>query len=120
MDFNIAKGTTSKRIPVLLQDAASGSGEGLTGLVYNSSGLACAYWREDDGNTGGTAVTLATATLGTWASGGFKEKDSSLLKGEYEFGIPDAALATGANWVIVMFVGGPLGLVPRTIVIDLT
>jgi hypothetical protein len=120
MDFNITKGTTSKRLPVLLQDSASGSGAGLTGLVFNTSGLACTYWREDAGNAGGVAVTLATATLGTWATGGFVEKDSTLLPGEYEFSIPDAALATGADWVIVMFTGGTIGVVPRTIVIQLT
>lgn len=119
MDFSFAKATTSKRIPVLIQDAASGSGEGLAGLLFNSSGLIATYWREDAGNVAGTAITLATATLGTWTSGGFKEKDSSLLKGEYEFGIPDAALATGADWVIIVFAGAA-GMVPRTVVIQLT
>lgn len=119
MDLNITKGTTSKRISVFLQDAAAGDGSGLTGLVFNTSGLTWTYWREDAGNVGGTAVTLATATRGTWTSGGFKEKDSSLLPGMYELGIPDAALASGADWVVMMLIGAD-GLVPKIILIQLT
>lgn len=119
MELNITKGTTSKRIPVFLQDAAAGDGSGLTGLVFNTSGLIWTYWREDQGNAGGTAVTIVTATRGTFASGGFVEKDSSLLPGMYEIGIPDAALASGADWVVMMLTGAD-GLVPRVILIELT
>src|SRR5580704_12154869 len=119
MEYTIQAGTTSKRIPVLIQDAAAGDGSGKTGLVFNSSGLIAYYWRESDGNAGATQIVLATAALGTFTSGGFKEKDSTNQPGMYELGIPDAALATGAGWVIIML-SGAAGMVPRTVVIQLT
>lgn len=119
MDFTFPVGSTSIRIPVFIQNSAAGDGSGLTGLVFNTSGLACYYWRGDAGNTGGTAVTLATATLGTFTSSGFVEKDATNLPGEYEFGIPNAVLAAGAQFAIIMFTGNTIGVVNRIIVIQL-
>lgn len=118
-DFEMTAGATSRRIPVWLADSSSTTGGGLTGLVFNAAGLTCYYWREDEGNVGGTAVTLATATRGTYASGGFVEKDATNLPGLYEFGVPNAALAAGAKWVKVMFKGAT-NLAPREVTIRLT
>jgi len=120
MELNIPAGTTSKRIAVFIQDSAAGDGSGKTGLVFNTSGLACYYWREDEGNANATAVTLATATRGSFTSSGFKEKDATNQPGMYEFGIPDAALAAGAGWVAIMFTGSTPGIVPRIVMIQLT
>lgn len=103
--LSIPENSTSQRVPVFIRDSLSPNGAGLTGLVFNSSGLIWTYWREDAGNVAGTAVTLATATLGTFTSGGFVEKDSSLLPGWYELGIPNAALASGAKWVRLQLTG---------------
>ena len=105
--FRMKKGATSKRIPVFVQDStlAATTGAGLAGLVYNSAGLTCYYWREDEGNAGATAVTLATATRGTFTSSGFIEKDATNQPGMYEFGVPNAAIASGAEWVEFLFKG---------------
>lgn len=97
--------TTSKRIAVFIQDSSKADGSGLAGLVFNSSGLSCYYWRENEGNAAATAVTLATATRGTWTSSGFIEKDATNMPGWYEFGVPNAAVATGAKWVEIAFRG---------------
>ena len=105
MKLEIKKGTTSKRIALFIQNSSVTTGAGLTGLLFNSAGLTWYYWRENEGNVGGTAVTLATATRGTFASGGFIEKDATNLPGFYEIGIPDAALATGADWVVMQLKG---------------
>lgn len=118
MEFEIQVGTTSKRLPVFIPDAVATDGSGKTGLTSATSGLIAYYWREDAGNAGGTSVTLASATLGTFTSGGFIEKDATHLPGWYEFGIPDAALASGAGWVILEFSGAP-GMVPRQYQIQL-
>ena len=99
----LRKGTTSKSVYVFVQDIRSGANAGLTGLAYNTSGLNGYYLRE--GGTSATSITLATSTLGTWTSGAFKEVDATNLPGVYEVGIPDAALATGANHVVVMYKG---------------
>lgn len=119
MKLEIPKGTTSKRITIKVQDSTSTIGAGLTGLTNSSSGLVWAYRREDAGNAGGTSVTLASATLGTFTSGGFKETDSTKHPGHYEIGVPDAVLATGASWA-VMTLKGVTSMVPVDIEIQLT
>lgn len=106
MFLNIKKGTTSKRIVVLIQDKTSTTGAGQTGLAFNTSGLVWYYWREDTGNNGGTSVTLATATRGTFTSGGFKEIDATNLPGLYELGVPDAVLAAGSEWAVMNLQSG--------------
>ena len=114
----IKKGTTSKRMAIFIADSSSTTGAGLTGLAYNSGSLTWYYWREDTGNSGGVSVTLATATRGTFTSGGFKEIDATNLPGWYEIGIPDAVLASGAYWAI-MELKGATNMAPVLIEIQL-
>lgn len=87
------RGTTSLIILLRAYDTASTSGAGKTGLAYDTATLAASYFR----NKAATAVdiTLATMTLGTWVSGGFKEVDAVRLPGLYALCLPDAALAVG-------------------------
>lgn len=99
----VGKGTTSKLIDVFILDSSKTDGSGLTGLVFNSAGLTAYYYREGAGSA--VSITLATMTVGTWATGGFKEIDSVNLPGFYQLGIPDLALATGANAVSIMLKG---------------
>lgn len=119
MKFLIPKGTTSKRVPIFVRDASKTDGSGLAGLVFNSTGLKMYYWREDEGNAGGTAVTLATATRGSFTSSGFIEKDATNLPGEYELGLPNAMLASGAGWVNAQLYGAA-NMVPVPLEIELT
>lgn len=118
-DYEILGGATSQRISIWLADSSSATGVGLTGLAFNTAGLSCYYWREDEGNANATAVTLATATRGTFTSSGFVEKDATNMPGTYEFGIPNAAIAAGAKWVRIMFKGAT-NLAQRTIVVRIT
>lgn len=104
-EFTIKKATTSKRLTIFISDSSQTDNRGLTGLAWNTGSLVWYYWREDAGNAGGTQVTLATATRGTWTSGGFIEIDATNLPGWYEIGIPNAVLATGATWAIIMLKG---------------
>lgn len=71
--------------------------QGLTGLVFNTGSLVCYYHR----NTASSAVSmsLATMTLGTWATNGFKEVDSANAPGIYQVCLPNLAVATGADSV---------------------
>lgn len=92
----IKAGSTSQTIPIFVQDTTSISGGGLSGLVFNTSGLTAKYRREGD-NTW-TTISLVTATLGTYTSSGFIS-DGGGIAGGYEFDPPNAALAAGAKWV---------------------
>jgi len=116
--FQITKGATSQIIPISIYDASSTTGGKLTGLVYNSAGLTAYYYRQGAG-TGATAITLATATLGTYTSGGFIAIDGTNMPGDYELHLPNAVLASGANNVIIQLKGAT-NMVPVNIEIDLT
>ena len=121
MKLEIVKDSTSKRIGVFIQDTTSTKGEGKTGLAWNSANLTWYYWRESAGDAGGTEVTKASATRGTFTSGGFVEKDATNMPGFYELGIPNAALATGSNWVLMVIrdSAAALNIAPCTIEIAL-
>jgi hypothetical protein len=94
-------GTTSQIIQVSI--ANSSTGAGLTGLAYNTSGL-IAYYKRNSA-TASVAISLATMTLGTWATGGFKEVDATHMPGLYEIGIPNAALVSGADLLAITLQG---------------
>ncbi len=98
----IKVGSTSQTVPVFVQDTSSTVGAGLGSLVFNTSGLAAKYRRE--GASTWTTISLVTATVGTWTSGGFVS-DGGPVTGGYEFGVPDAVLASGATWAEVAIYG---------------
>lgn len=92
----IQAGTTSLMERVFIRDTATTSSiTGKTGLAYNTSSLTAYYIREGDSSA--TSISLVTATVGTYTSGGFKEIDSTHMPGQYELHIPNAALASGAK-----------------------
>jgi hypothetical protein len=80
--------------------------------VFSSAGLTAYYYRE--GAATAVSITLATMTVGTWATGGFKEIDATNMPGWYQLGIPDAALATGADSVQI-HLKGAANMVPLPI-----
>lgn len=104
MKLLLKKGVTSQTALIFVPDSSSTTGAGLTGLLFNSASLTWYYYREAAG-TGATQVTLATMTIGTWATGGFIELDATDMPGWYEIGIPDAVLATGADFVGMVLKG---------------
>jgi hypothetical protein len=116
MKLKIKSSTTSKKTRILVRDSSSTTGAGLTGLVYNSSGLVWYYFR--DGDTAAASVPLANPpALGTFASGGFKEVDATNMPGVYEIGIPNAALTVAGS--VHMMLKGATNMVPVAIEIEL-
>jgi hypothetical protein len=95
MKLLIQQGKTSKLLRVFIQDSSQTDGRGLTGLAFNSGSLTMYYIKEGDASA--TAVTLASATVGTWTSGGFKEIDATNMPGWYELGAPNAMIASSAS-----------------------
>ena len=117
MKLKIKEGTTSKLVRVFIQDSSSTTGAGLTGLVYNSSGLTAHYLPEGDATA--TAITLATMTVGTWATGGFKEVDSTNMPGVYEVGLPDAVVDATSEGSVIVMLKGATNMVPVLLEIEL-
>lgn len=102
---------------ILIFDTTSTTGEGLPGLAFDTAGLTC-YYHRNTGNAS-VAVTLATMTLGTWATGGFKKVDDTNMPGIYSFCPPDAALASGAQSVTFCFQGAA-NMAPTFVTVELT
>lgn len=108
------KGSQSIIIQVMLRDSTTGMGK--TGIAYNTAGFTAYYCRNS-----GTAqtMTLVTMTIGTWASLGWIEVDATNMPGLYQFGVPNAALLTGANSVEFSFKGtGVLSKSTKIILVD--
>jgi hypothetical protein len=112
MRDKILAGTTSYMAPIYIQLLSTGAGIG--SLVYNSASLVGEYRRA--GSATWTSISLITATLGTFASGGFIADGG--LAGAYEVGIPNAALASGVPWVVVRYYGYS-GMSPVLLYIEL-
>lgn len=115
MKLKLARSTTSKIVRVFIQDSTSTTGAGLAGLVYNSAGLTAYYIAE--GSATATAITLATAVVGTYTSGGFVAVDATNMPGLYEIGIPNAALATGNS--VLLYLKGATNMIPNLVEIEL-
>lgn len=113
--MKIKRGTTSKRRLIFIADSSSTTGAGLANLVFNSAGLVAYYYASDLANE--VQITLVTATLGTYTSGGLVAVDNTNMPGWYEFGIPDAALDGGTEAVIQL--RGATNMVPVNIYIEL-
>lgn len=107
----VPPGKTSVIDTIFLQDSTSASSGGLTGLTSSTSGLTADYVR-DDGTR--TSISLASMTIGTYTSGGFKEIDSTHLPGFYQFCPPDACWIEGSSSVGVLLKGAA-NLVARPI-----
>jgi hypothetical protein len=106
MNYAFQGGATSKSIELFIMDAASTpAGQGKTGLVFNTSGLAIGYRRP--GDAAYTAITLATLASGSaaYSSGGFVELDASKAPGKYRLDLPNAAIAAGVQQVEVQWKG---------------
>lgn len=110
-------GSTSQILEIFVQDSSSTAGAGLAGLAFGTSGLTGYYKRNTASSS--TAITLATATVGTWATGGFKEVDATHMPGVYEFDPPNAALASGADSV-VFYLFGAANMAPVVLEVELT
>jgi hypothetical protein len=114
----IKQGATSVSVNIFIADSSSSTGAGLSGLVFNTSGLTAYYMRP---KVAATAITLATlaAVTSAYSSGGFKEIDATNAKGWYRFDIPDAVIANAERFVDVHFQGAT-NMAPLPLEIELT
>lgn len=113
----VLKGTTSYVTYIFIQNSSVTTGAGLTGLVFNSASLTCYYVRP---LAAAVAVTLVTQTVtGAYSSGGFVEVSAANMPGVYRLDIPNAALASGVDSV-VLELKGATNMAPVLLEIQLT
>jgi len=105
----IKAGSVNVTVYINILDSSVTDGSGLTGLVFNSAGLQASYVRNQ---AAASTITLATQTAaGAHSDGGFVEVDASGSPGLYRLDLPDAAVASGVNSVVVS-VNGATDAVP--------
>jgi hypothetical protein len=92
----ILAGSTSVSIPFVLRKAADNTEQ--TGKI--AADMTLSYWRQGGTRTAITGSDLA-AVNSAYSSGGVKEVDSTNAPGLYRLDVPDAAVATGADWVVI-------------------
>jgi hypothetical protein len=117
MKLSIQVGSTSQTINVFIQDSSSTTGAGLTGLVFNTSGLTAYYALPRAAAAAITLATLASATA-AWATGGFIQIDATNMPGWYRFDVPNAVLASGR--FVSLHLKGAANMAPLPIEIELT
>ena len=103
-NHNRPAGATSQIITVEVWDSSSAVGAKLAGLTFETASLT-AYYNRVGAAGAATAISLVTATKGTWVSGGFVAIDGTNMPGTYELHVPDAALAVGAKAVDIVLKG---------------
>jgi hypothetical protein len=94
----------------------STTGQGLTGLAFGTGSLVASYSRA---GAAGVAITLVTAAVGVYTSGGFIAVDGTNVPGLYELHLPAAAVAAGVNELEVS-VRGAANLADVQINVNLT
>ena len=115
MSEPIPAGSTDQTIDVFLQDSSSTTGAGLTGLLYNTSGLTCYYRKGATGSS--TQLTLATQTVGgAHSDGGFVEIDSTNQPGMYRLDLSDTIVAS--EGYVTIYLQGAANLLATPIRVD--
>lgn len=88
----VTKGSTDRSVTVDIIDSTDGTPE--TSVAYNTSGIDLWYRREGAALVSITEATLVALTT-AHTDGGFL----AIANGKYRLDLPDAAFATGANYV---------------------
>ncbi len=108
MSRSIVKGSIDQSVDVYIVDSTTGLPE--TGVLYNTAGMDLKYRREGAAVVNITEVTLASLTA-AHSDGGFLE----IGNGSYRLDLPDAAVASGADSVLVFGTVTGMIVLPQTI-----
>lgn len=96
VDYEFLAGSTDKFVMVNMYGT---DGTPKTGLAYTD--MTITYTRNN--GSADVDITEATMTMGTHADGGWIQVDSTNSPGLYQFAMPDAAIASGAESVTFSF-----------------
>lgn len=96
---DIKPSVTGISIPVLLR--SSTNNQAVPSVAHTS--VTATYWRQGGSATSITMSALTNLT-DAHSGGGWKEVNLSTNPGLYRFDIPDAAFASGAEWVVITLV----------------
>lgn len=92
----IIGGSTDLSVPVILRQTTDN--KELKGLT--DANILASYWRQGGIRVSITLTSLAAANS-AHADGGWIEVDSAAMPGVYRLDLPDAAIASAADWVVL-------------------
>jgi hypothetical protein len=120
----VTGGATNVSVPFYFVDDVGGTnpGEPTTGLLFSDieTGGSASYQRQGAARVDITAVTIASSAT-AHADGSFVLIDDTEMPGVYRFDIPDAAVASGVDFVIIYLrAASGKNTVTRPLKIDLT
>jgi hypothetical protein len=96
--MEIKKDSTDISVYFHLRNSTDGTSK--TGLLYNSAGAVASYVRNRAARAAITLATLASASA-AHSDGGFILVDDTNTPGLYRLDLPDAAVATGVDSVVI-------------------
>jgi len=108
-------GTVSEILNIFVPDATVTTGAGLANVIASS---VQAYWLRNDATGISSTAMTSSALVGTFSSGGWVQVNSNSTLGWYQFGIPNAALASGRS-TLLHFSAAP-SMAPIPVEIELT
>ena len=120
----VTGGSDNVSVPFYFVDDVGGTspGEPTTGLLFSDieTGGSASYQRQGAARVDITAITLASAAA-AHADGGFLLVDDTEMPGVYRFDVPNLAVATGVDFVIVYLrAASGKNTITRPLKIDLT
>lgn len=108
----VKAGSADVRAPLFFRDRTTGDGR--TGLAYNTAGWIAKYRRP--GADSVNIPLVSQTTTGAHTDGGFVAVDDTGMPGECSVDLPDAAVAPGVPYVVVMIGGASNSTRARCIV----
>ncbi len=113
MKLSIVAGAVNTSVNLFIRDSSSNTGNGLTGLTFNSAGLTAAY-SFAGANAGANVIGLATlaAANSAWSAGGFLELSNTSLAGWYRFDLPNNTVAAGKGRSVAFLFKGAVNMAP--------
>lgn len=94
---SVKAGSTS--VSVVISLATTDTSAPVTGIAHTD--LTSASYLRQGGVRTAISLSALAAVNSAFSAGGWKELDATNLPGLYRLDVPDAAFATGADWVIV-------------------
>lgn len=108
MKLLVQQNTTGVLMLLFAQDNSVTTGAGLGSVAFNSASISAYYYRQGDASS--TSISLATMSLGTWATGGLILIDNTNMKGALEIGLPNACFTQLGE--VIVIISGVASLAP--------
>lgn len=111
-DISIYAGSTSQSIDVFIADSSSTTGQGLSGLAYDTATFKDSVYYRKAATGSPVKITLATLAnaQAAWSSGGFVQIDATNMKGWYRLDVPDAMISSSG--FVHLFIGAGTNVAP--------